>query len=88
MAYTFSRRTEFFSLLYLVCDVRVPGVADMEVISTGSDKSTLNTDTANGSAGSGGAVVSNTLKRTTLSNSLIDMHEAGKGNQYILHSEV
>ncbi|KAA0190700.1 hypothetical protein HAZT_HAZT011093 [Hyalella azteca] len=47
---------------------RDSGVADMEVISTGSDKSTLNTEVVNGTG---------TLKRTALSNSLIDMHEAG-----------
>ena len=45
----------------------------MEVISTGSDKSTLMlSNETNGSLGAG------TLKRTTLSNSLIDMHEAGE----------
>ncbi|KAF2366769.1 Sec7 domain [Trinorchestia longiramus] len=52
---------------------RDSGVADMEVISTGSDKSTLNTD----GAASSGTLSAGTLKRTTLSNSLIDMHEAG-----------
>ena len=55
-----------------MCD-GIVGVADMEVISTGSDKSTLNTDTTSATT-----LTAGTLKRTTLSNSLIDMHEAGE----------